>query len=123
MTVLRLNTEFAHMFEFRKLHGCLALAKLSLHMRTEHRKHIRLITRADLLVPGSTTADGSIQEQEQERIVALKLWKLHKDGHWSFEDPSILSHFVGGMFPQLSQLTARAWDGVTFGSYVTFSRQ
>ncbi|KAK5821479.1 hypothetical protein F5H01DRAFT_319017 [Linnemannia elongata] len=83
-------------------------------MRTEHRKHIRLITRADLFVPGSTTADGSIQGQEQERIVALKLWKLRKDDHWFFEDPSILSHFVGGMFLQLSQLTARAWDGVTF---------
>lgn len=44
------------------------------------------------------------------------------NGHWSFEDTSVLSHFVGGMFPKLYRLNARAWDGVTVGSFVNLLR-
>jgi hypothetical protein len=117
LTHLYLNAEFAYWFEFKVLHGCPFLRELSLHMRTERGNHIRTITQADLFVPGSTS-DGSTKE----RIVAPKLQKIYMDGCWSFEDSTVLPQFLGGMFPSLYCLTARAWDGVTVGSFVKVLR-
>ncbi|KAF9151727.1 hypothetical protein BG015_006274 [Linnemannia schmuckeri] len=116
LTTLRLNSEFAYLFEFKMLHGCPALETLSLHMRTTFGRHTRVITQADLFVPG---AEG---ESTPERIVAPNLWKLYMNGHWSFEDPAVLNQFIGNMFPRLSQMSARAWDGVTLGSFVELFR-
>ncbi|KAF9148405.1 hypothetical protein BG015_009867, partial [Linnemannia schmuckeri] len=103
-----LTSEFAYMFEFRMLHGCPALKTLRLHMRTVDDHHTRTISEADLFV---TCADGS-----KNRIVAPKLRKVYMNGCWVFESSSVLSQFLGRMFPAVERLTARGWGGVTVES-------
>lgn len=111
LTTLRLNSEFAYLVEFKMLHGCPSLETLSLHMRTTFGHHIRVITQADLSVPCA-------KEGSQAFIVASRLQRLYMNGHWSFENPSVLMQFVGRMFPKLENLTAGAWEGVTVGLFV-----
>ncbi|KAF9288093.1 hypothetical protein BGZ88_008311 [Linnemannia elongata] len=81
------------------------------HMRTTFGHHTRVITQADLFVHGA-------REGSQERIVAGSLRRLYMNGHWSFENPSVLMQFVGRMFPKLEHLTAKAWEDVTVGLFV-----
>ncbi|KAF9125288.1 hypothetical protein BGW39_007525 [Mortierella sp. 14UC] len=108
---LDLSSEFAYRFEFRVLQGCPSLGILRLHMRTVEGLHTRLISEADLFIPGGT--DGA-----QERIVAPKLRKLYMNGRWVIKGPSVLSQLLGGMFPKLERLVARGWDRVTVESMV-----
>ncbi|KAG0279878.1 hypothetical protein BGZ95_011981 [Linnemannia exigua] len=106
---LDLTSEFAYRFEFKMLNGCPDLEILRLHMRTAEGLHTRAISEAHLFV---SEVDGS-----QERIVAPKLRKLYMNGRWVIENSSVLSQFLGGMFPNLERLVARGWDGVTVGSF------
>ncbi|KAF9126474.1 hypothetical protein BGW39_006594 [Mortierella sp. 14UC] len=110
LTSLTLTSEFAFRFEFKMLKGCPALERLRLHTRTVEGLHTRVISEADLFVPG---ADGS-----QDRIVAPRLKRLYMNGRWATEDPSVLSQFLGYMFPRLGRFDARGWCGVTIGSLV-----
>lgn len=105
---ISLTSEFAYLFEFRMLHGCPKLETLRLHMRTVDELHTRTISEADLFVLG---ADGV-----QERIVASQLRKVYMNGRWIFESMSVLSQFLGQMFPAVERLTARGWGGVSVGS-------
>lgn len=111
LTTLRLNSEFAYWFKFKMLHGCPCLTTSSLHMRTAFGHHTQVITQADLSVPGA-------EEGSQELIVASSLRRLYMNGHWSFENPSVLMRFVGRMFPKLEKLTTKAWQSVTIGLFV-----
>ncbi|KAG0276262.1 hypothetical protein BGZ96_003393, partial [Linnemannia gamsii] len=61
-------------------------------------------------------------EGTHDRIVAPKLRKLHMHGRWAFQDQNVMAEFVGGMFPKLQRLTARAWSGVSIGSFVNAIR-
>ncbi|KAK3808077.1 MAG: hypothetical protein J3R72DRAFT_481118 [Linnemannia gamsii] len=107
---LDLTSEFAYRFEFKMLHGCPNLEILRLHMRTTEGLHTRVVSESHLFVSGV----GGLPE----RIVSPKLKKLYMNGCWVIHDPSVLSQFLGGMFPKLERLVARGWDGVTVGSFV-----
>ncbi|KAF9902311.1 hypothetical protein EC991_005051 [Linnemannia zychae] len=114
LTELTLSSEFAYRFEFRMLQGCPSLEIMRLHMRTIEGHHIRLISEADLFIPGS----GDDDEVREERIVAPNLRKLYMNGRWMIGSPSVLQQLLGGMFPKLERLVARGWDGVTVRSMV-----
>ncbi|KAF9130237.1 hypothetical protein BGX30_013594, partial [Mortierella sp. GBA39] len=105
---INLTSEFAYMFEFWMLHRCPRLDTLRLHMRTVDSSHTRTISEADLFV---SRTDGS-----RERIVAPKLRKVYMNGHWVFSSASVLSQFLGQMFPAVERLTARGWGNVSIGS-------
>ncbi|KAF9541135.1 hypothetical protein EC957_003377 [Mortierella hygrophila] len=111
---INLTSEFTYMFEFRMLHGCPRLDTLRLHMRTVDGNHTRTISETDLFV---SRTGGS-----QERIVAPKLRKVYMNGHWVFSSASVLSQFLGQMFPAVERLTARGWGNVSVGSLVEVLR-
>ncbi|KAK3824070.1 MAG: hypothetical protein J3R72DRAFT_458560 [Linnemannia gamsii] len=114
LETLDLSSEFAYRFEFKMLHRCPNLEYLRLLMRTVEGLHTRVISEAHLFVPG---VDGSL-----ERIVAPKLRTLSMNDRWVIEDPSVLSQFLGSMFPKLKRLVAIGWEGVTLGSFVNTLR-
>ncbi|KAG0301312.1 hypothetical protein BGZ97_002831, partial [Linnemannia gamsii] len=103
-----LTSEFAYLFEFRMLYGCPNLETLRLNMCTVDGLHTRTISETDLFVLGTHNV--------QERIVAPNLRKVYMNGRWIFESTSVLSQFLGQMFPAVKRFTARGWGGVSVGS-------
>ncbi|KAG0314262.1 hypothetical protein BGZ97_009456 [Linnemannia gamsii] len=107
---MQLTSEFAYLFEFKMLLGCPSLVSLHLHMSTVDGNHTRVISEADLI---TSSEDGS-----QECIVAPALRGLHMNGRWIVEEQSVLSQFIGQMFPKLERLVMRGLGGITVGAMV-----
>jgi hypothetical protein len=107
---LALTSEFAYRFEFKMIQDCPGLEYLRSHMRTASTdgEHTRVISEKDLYV------DGNISSHS--RIVAPSLHKLYMNGRWFIGNPSVLSQFICGIFPNLKRLTARGWQNVSVGS-------
>ncbi|KAF9100088.1 hypothetical protein BGX23_006052 [Mortierella sp. AD031] len=125
LTKLELNSDFAFRFQFKMLRGCPALKYLDLNMKTVEGR-TRRIERSDLGIPSS---DLDSKEPEApavapgtlEPIVAPALWKLRMLGCWWMEN-DLLADFLLGMFPNLFELEAKNWIGVTLGEFLDVLR-
>ncbi|KAK3824141.1 MAG: hypothetical protein JOS17DRAFT_792804 [Linnemannia elongata] len=99
---LKLSSEFAFLFQFRMLQGCLALQTLELEIRTYGAGHTRTITESDM-----------IHSSSGKPIVLPALTKLRMHGPWEFPSPSFALQFLTGMFPNLEYLSAIGWTGIS----------
>jgi hypothetical protein len=99
---LSLSGETGYLFQFKMLAGCPQLKWLTLSIWTRDcEMHSRVITEDDLFLAGSE------EEIVKERIVAKSVLYLTLDGNWLVESETVLTQFLSGMFPSVTDLTTR----------------
>lgn len=114
LRALHLTSEFAYRFEFRMLMGCPGLKYLILNMLTEEKQHPRVITRADLFPPSSSSPSNTDSDNGHQfrRIVAERVSNLRMSGLWIMDD-TVLDEFLTFMFPRLRFFSENGWGGIT----------
>lgn len=110
---LALTGEFAYQFQFRMLNGCPALEKLDLNNKSFDGRLDRVLSYADLLLPGSIDSkDGSPAGAPRQAVVAPALQNLRLMGSWKIND-SLMPQFLTVMTPNLDTLDAFGLKGFT----------
>ncbi|KAG0062612.1 hypothetical protein BGZ89_010532 [Linnemannia elongata] len=110
---LALTGEFAYQFQFRMLNGCPALEKLDLNNKTFDGRLDRVLSYADLFLPGSVDSnDDNPAGAPRQAVVAPALQCLRLMGSWRVDD-SLLPQFLTAMTPNLDILDAFGLNGFT----------
>ncbi|KAK5828211.1 hypothetical protein F5H01DRAFT_317506 [Linnemannia elongata] len=110
---LALTGEFAYQFQFRMLNGCPALEKLDLNNKTFDGRLDRVLSYADLFLPGSADFnDDNPAGAPRQAVVAPALQCLRLMGSWKVDD-SLLPQFLTAMTPNLDILDAFGLKGFT----------
>ncbi|KAH7058529.1 hypothetical protein BKA57DRAFT_519770 [Linnemannia elongata] len=110
---LALTGEFAYQFQFRMLNGCPALEKLDLNNKTFDGRLDRVLSYADLFLPGSIDSnDDNSAGAPRQAVVAPALQCLRLMGSWKVDD-SLLPQFLTAMTPNLDILDAFGLKGFT----------
>ncbi|KAF9340276.1 hypothetical protein BGZ91_002778 [Linnemannia elongata] len=110
---LALTGEFAYQFQFRMFNGCPALEKLDLNNKTFDGRLDRVLTYADLFLPGSVDSnDDNPARAPRQAVVAPALQCLRLMGSWKVDD-SLLPQFLTAMTPNLDILDAFGLKGFT----------
>ncbi|KAF9145384.1 hypothetical protein BGX30_009183 [Mortierella sp. GBA39] len=117
LTVINLSAEFAYSFEFKILHGCPALERLSLDIRsTIPGEHVRFISDADLSVPTSNSSSPtSPSSPATERLCLPSLNHLDLSGEWVI-DRSIVPQMFAKTFPVVKSFYLEGWTHTTLDS-------
>ncbi|KAF9100089.1 hypothetical protein BGX23_006053 [Mortierella sp. AD031] len=124
LTYLELNAAFAHDFQFRMLDGCPALESLDLDINATEGD-IRLLDRWDLSInPWDDKEEensGEAMDEEDEVVVAPSVRTLRMKGRWQMEN-GFLAGFLSALFPNLEELEAKHWIGVTIDDFLAYMR-
>lgn len=110
---LALTGEFAYHFQFRMLNGCPALDMLNLNNKTIDERLDRILSYADLFLPGSIDPDDDKPGgAPRQTVVSPALRSLRLMGSWKIDD-SLLPQFLTVMTPNLDTLDAFGLKGFT----------
>ncbi|KAK3844663.1 MAG: hypothetical protein J3R72DRAFT_437731 [Linnemannia gamsii] len=135
LTKLKLNSKFAYQFQFQMLNGCPALKTLELNMHTGVSMDFsRVMSRDDLYEhPSPQAKDSLAEEKERKRIVAPLLRRLEMLGRWNIIEKGeaggeggrneFVGEFLTSMFPNLEELVAKHWVGISLEDWVSVLRK
>ncbi|KAF9135927.1 hypothetical protein BGX30_011394 [Mortierella sp. GBA39] len=121
------TAEFAYRFQFRMLQKCPQLEVLHLDMTSMDGPdaHTRVLSRADLFASISSSASSGSYSgniQNDERIVARRIYMLELKGQWAIDD-SLLPEFLAGMFPKLKYFNEKTFGGISLLGLLNVMRE
>ncbi|KAK3813655.1 MAG: hypothetical protein JOS17DRAFT_761205 [Linnemannia elongata] len=112
LTKLELNSKFAYDFQFQFLASCPLLESLHLNIHT-NTAQTRVLNRSVLSISGT-----------KRMIVLQKLRKLEMLGGWKVVGgDTFLEEILSTLCPNLEQLIAKHWKGVTLSGFLSILRK
>lgn len=135
---LELKGEPAMMFQFRMLRGCPSLHSLTLYIQTADRRHSRVLSHADFLLPldlaaatvasttPSTAGHGALTKHRRGRsnpthFVVRSLSRLTLSGRWVVDD-TLLPHLLTDVLPTVRCVSMKESEGFTLSSLIQHFR-